>query len=180
MYHNYYKSYYKIRSYNYYYTMYLNLLMFQRVCCVLTRGRIFYRISLRDIIIRSTCTMAKTTLITKFTYALFEESTSDNIARTISRSCHCLIDICIVSSHLRMAIPTVVSLTASTILEISEIENAIIVVWKIRKKDSWVRILCVWNPSRDSQGYIDGHIRQASIFILLYSYIATSPQCACC
>lgn len=128
MYYNYYKSYYKLMSYNYY-TMYLNLLIFQRVCCM-TRGRIFYRISLCNIVIRSTCTMAKTTLVTKFTYALFEESTSDNIAKTISWSCHCLIDICIISSYLCMAIPTIVSFTASTILEISEIENAIIAVWK--------------------------------------------------
>lgn len=68
--------------------------------------------------------MAKTALITKFTHALFEEATSDNIARIIS--CHCLIDICIVSTRLYMPIPTVVPLTASTILEVSKMKNAII------------------------------------------------------
>lgn len=67
--------------------------------------------------------MAKTALITKFTYTLLEEATSDNVARAVSRSCHCLIDICIISSRLYMPIPTVVSLAASTILEVSEIEN---------------------------------------------------------
>lgn len=145
MYHNYCK----IGSYNYYHTMYSNSLIFQRVCCVLTRGRIFYRITLRDIIIRSTCTMAETTLITKFTYALFEESTSDDVARTISRSCHCLIDICIVSIHLRVAIPTVVSLAASTILEISEIENTVIVVREIQRRKIRGWDYCVFDIHRE-------------------------------
>lgn len=133
-------------SYNYY-IMYLNLLIFQRVCCMLTRGRIFYRISMRNIVIRSTCTMAKTTLVTKFTYALFEESTSDNISKTISWSCHCLIDICIISSHLCMAISTVVSFAASTVLEISEIENAIVAAWK---KNLWVMKFVCLKSSKDS------------------------------
>lgn len=155
-------------SYNYY-IIYLNLLIFQRVCCMLTRGRIFYRISLRNIVVCGACTMAKTTLITKFTHALFEKSTSDIIARNVSRSCHCLIDICIVSIHLRMAIPTVVSLAASTVLKISETENAIIVMWKTTDKNLWVRNLCLKSSRDYSQRCIDRHIYQTSIFILLYS-----------